>query len=121
MLNIQTGDILAINPEWQDTPNDSLLYQAVSGVEKGRLDIAPLGLPLRFVPIQTVKPEWVSLATATQIEAAINENCAIQKANHPDTWEAQIAVKHNRLLFAYCESQKWKYTTGRGNLTIHTN
>lgn len=56
---------------------------------------------------------------AATAERLINENCEIQKRNHPDTQIAQDAVARNRVIFAECEANGWTYSTDKGVMRIY--
>ena len=56
---IRKGDRVVIKPAWRDKDDDKFIWVAVSGVEKGRLDISPINTGLRIWPVQTVTLDMV--------------------------------------------------------------
>ncbi len=48
------GDLIEILKEFQDEGDDKFEWRVVGDEEKGRVDISPVNIGLRFVPVNTV-------------------------------------------------------------------
>ena len=58
-MTIRRGDRVTIRPEWQDAGDAAYQWVALSDVEKGRLDITPLGTGLAIPPVYTVRVDML--------------------------------------------------------------
>jgi hypothetical protein len=53
------GDIVKIQPAFQDEGDDEFTWVVLNDEEKGRVDISAINSLLRITPIHTVQTDWI--------------------------------------------------------------
>lgn len=51
---IKKGDVVEILPAFRDAGDEEFTWVAVTDEEKGRIDIQPMDIALRIIPLYTV-------------------------------------------------------------------